>query len=106
MTLSNLLKNIPSQLPDEALDVLAKTQSIRIERIISYGHSSPDDYWYDQDETEWVMVVSGNAKLQFRETGDEITMVTGDWIEIPAHCRHRISWTDPGKPTIWLAIFY
>jgi cupin 2 domain-containing protein len=77
-----------------------------MERIISNGHASPDGFWYDQDRSEWVLVLKGRAGLMFEGTGDLIEMNPGDFIHIPAHCRHRVAWTDMTQKTIWLAIHY
>jgi len=27
-------------------------------------------------------------------------------VDLPAKCRHRVDWTDPDEPTVWLAVFY
>ena len=83
-----------------------RSPDVRIERIVSQGHCSADGFWYDQDENEWVMVVQGHATLEYEETGHVVEMKAGDWVDIPAHCRHRVAWTDPDQPTIWLAVFY
>ncbi|OAN11649.1 cupin [Photobacterium jeanii] len=103
---ANLLTNIPMSMPEEVFTDLVKTEHVRIERIISKGHVTPEGDWYDQDEHEWVMVVKGHAKLVFEEGLKEISLKEGDHINIPAHQRHRVSWTDPTQETIWLAVFY
>jgi cupin 2 domain-containing protein len=83
--------------------ILAAAQ-VRIERIISHGHASPEGFWYDQDQHEWVVVLKGAARLQFENR--MVEMKSGDFINIPAHRRHRVEWTTPDEPTIWLAVFY
>lgn len=70
------------------------------------GHASPPGFWYDQPEYEWVAVLAGEAKLRFADREDLIRLGPGDWINIPAHRRHRVEWTRPDAPTIWLAVFY
>lgn len=101
----NLYAKIPDEIPKEIFETLAGNKNIKIERIISQGHSSPKDFWYDQEETEWVILLKGNAKLQFE--GDKIIeMLPGDYINIPSHTKHRVEWTDPEVRTIWLAVFY
>jgi cupin 2 domain-containing protein len=103
---SNLFKNIPFELKDELIDILFEGKDIRIERIVSKGHSSPSGFWYDQDKNEFVIILKGSAGLMF-EGGDRvIIMRTGDSMNIPAHQRHRVEWTAPNKHTVWLAIFY
>lgn len=100
----NLLSNIPADLPEELTTVFQEGHGVRIERIVSTGHKSPEGFWYDQPEHEWVMVLKGAARLQFDDRVVEMT--AGDWINIPAHRRHRVEWTSPDEPTVWLAVFY
>ena len=104
--MNNIYINIPGNLSEEVTEILLKTDIIRIERIISNGQSSPDDFWYDQEENEWIIVLKGKAELLF-ETGNAIVnLVEGDYLNIPSHKKHRVQWTIPGTETIWLAIFY
>ncbi|MDR2551369.1 MAG: cupin domain-containing protein [Desulfobulbus sp.] len=102
-------KNIRDALPDtleiETFEDILRVPGVRIERIVSKGQASPEQGWYDQDEHEWVMVVAGKAAIEFAD-GSHCTMSAGDYLNIPARCRHRVSWTDPGDVTIWLAVFY
>ncbi|MCA9041262.1 MAG: cupin domain-containing protein [Planctomycetaceae bacterium] len=102
----NLFKNIPDHLPEELLEVLATCHNVRIERIVSQGHSSPDDFWYDQDEAEWVLLLAGAAQLTLQEPDEIITLQSGDYLLIPAHRKHHVDWTSPEEPTIWLAVFF
>jgi cupin 2 domain-containing protein len=83
----NLLSNIPATLPEELTTVLQEGNSVRIERIISTGHRSPEGFWYDQPENEWVMVLQGAARLQFEDR--VVELVSGDSISIPAHQKHQ-----------------
>jgi cupin 2 domain-containing protein len=100
----NLLANLPTSLPDELTTVLQEAKGVRIERIVSTGHKSPESLWYDQSEHEWVMVLNGAARLQFEDR--VVEMRAGDSINIPAHQKHRVEWTSPDEPTVWLAVFY
>ncbi|XZE43903.1 cupin domain-containing protein [Pirellulaceae bacterium SH467] len=100
----NLFTNLPSNLPDELSTTLLEADYVRIERIVSHGHSSPDGFWYDQDHHEWVVVLKGSARLQFEDC--MVEMKPGDFVNIPAHKKHRVEWTTPDEPTIWLAVFY
>ena len=88
----------------EVFDTLAAAGPVRIERIVSHGQASPEDFWYDQAQAEWVMVVQGAARLAFAD--GEVALAAGDWLTIPAHCRHRVAWTAPDQDTVWLAVFY
>lgn len=99
----NLLSNLPQNLPEELTTVLQEAHGVRIERIISTGHKSPSDFWYDQPEHEWVLVLKGAARLQFEDRAVEL--LPGDSINIPAHQKHRVEWTSPDEPTVWLAVF-
>jgi cupin 2 domain-containing protein len=101
----DLLANIPEALPRELVEVLATSPHVRIERIVSRGHASEPGFWYDQEESEWVLVVSGRARL-LCDGEPERTLGPGDWVDLPAHTRHRVTWTDPDQPTIWLGVFY
>lgn len=88
----------------EEIVVLQHLAQGRIERIVSQGHASPPGFWYDQPEDEWVLVLQGAGTIAFAEEGSEVTLCAGDYLHIPAHCRHRVAWTDPHLPTIWLAV--
>ncbi len=103
--MSNLFDDLPTDLPNELVEVLAETKRVRIERIVSTGNASPDGFWYDQVEHEWVIVLKGEAKLMF-ENGESVQMMPGDHVRIPAHKKHRVDWTTPDSPTVWLAVFY
>jgi cupin 2 domain-containing protein len=101
----NLLADVAENLAAEQIFTLARSPGAKIERIVSTGHSSPPGFWYDQDETEWVFLIAGSAGLLVEGEGCPRILGPGDFIEIPAHVRHRVEWTDAGKPTIWLAIY-
>lgn len=104
----NLFSDIPEHRSGdpERTERVAGDDRVRVERIVSHGHASPPGFWYDQDETEWVMVVSGMARLRF-EAGDRVLeMGPGDHVTIAAHERHRVDWTDPDTATVWLAVFF
>jgi len=104
--LTNLYSNLPNQMPDELVDTLLESQSCRIERIVSHGHASPSDFWYDQPQNEWVVLLQGAASLQFELQDQPLALKSGDFVNIPAHQKHRVEWTTPTEPTIWLAIHY
>jgi len=105
MTKNNIFSDLPTSLDQEVFEDILKRENIRIERIISQGHSAPETGWFDQDENEWVIVLTGSASLLF-EGEDEIELSAGDYLMIPAHQRHKVLKTDPEQPTIWLAIFF
>lgn len=105
MIMQNIFQAIPDNLTTEVSEILAQSDQVRIERIISKGHQSPQSGWYDQEQTEWVMVLAGEAILLF-EDGSRITMNTGDFITIPRHRKHKVVWTAPDIETIWLAVHF
>jgi cupin 2 domain-containing protein len=78
---------------------------VRIERIVSTRHASPDGFWYDQQEIKWVVVLKGEAKLLFAGDTQPIHLRPGDHVTISAHRWHRVEWTTPKEPTVWLAVF-
>jgi len=106
MNTGNIFADVPGQVPDELFEDLLKTGAVRVERIVSRGHRSPDGFWYDQDRNEWVIVLKGRARLRFDGQADAVELGAGDYINIPAHTRHRVEWTDPAADTVWLAVYY
>lgn len=101
----NIYNDVPSSVPNEIFNDLIANDSVRIERILSHGHSSPEEGWYDQDENEWVMVIEGQGVIEF-EDGRVVTLSKGDYINIAAREKHKVVGTDKDTVTIWLAVFY
>ena len=102
----NLFADIPENLREELVETILQASSFRIERIVSHGHCSPDGFWYDQDEHEWVILLKGSAVLRFEDQSENISMNPGDYINIEKHRRHRVEWTSTEQETLWLAIHY
>lgn len=102
----NLLAPLPDARGAEIVDKLLSRPGVRIERIVSLGQASPLGFWYDQREAEWVLLLSGAARLRFADEAEARLLAPGDWLDIAPHRRHRIDWTDPAMPTVWLAVFY
>ncbi|MDA4843931.1 cupin domain-containing protein [Hoeflea poritis] len=103
----NLLSDLPEgTAQDEIFDTLAMGPGMRIERIVSTGQVTAEGEWYDQDDDEWVVVIAGAARLKIEGEDDERRLGAGDWIHLPAHCRHRVTWTQESPPTVWLAVHY
>lgn len=105
MNPANIFSSLPTDLSLEVFENIVHTSNVKIERIISKGHHSPESGWYDQDVNEWVLVLQGKAILIF-ENGSKCELSAGDYINISAHVRHKLAWTSPEEITIWLAIFY
>ena len=101
----NIYQCIPSDLREEVIETIINTSGCRIERIVSYGQSSPPEYYYDQDESEWIILLKGQACLKYAD-GEDVLLSAGDYLNIPSHKRHRVEWTRENEETIWLAIFY
>jgi cupin 2 domain-containing protein len=90
----------------EAVAPIVSTSTMRIERIVSHGQASPPDFWYDQDWSEWVVVLAGSAAVLLDGEAEPRTLRRGDHLAIGAHVRHRVAWTDADEPTVWLAVHY
>jgi len=103
--MNNIFDSIPEDLQSEVFENLVAGDGVRIERIISKGHQSPESGWYDQDKNEWVLVLRGEAILLFADE-TSVRLKTGDFINIAAHKKHRVEWTSPDVETIWLAVHY
>ncbi|MGC1248314.1 MAG: cupin domain-containing protein [Spirulinaceae cyanobacterium] len=102
---NNLFDKIPTNLENEVFEQLVKSYHIRIERIISKGHTSPEFGWYEQKQNEWVIVLKGQAILSFANESS-VNLQEGDYINIEAYKKHKVEWTDPNIETIWLAVHY
>ena len=106
-TAGNLLTGLPCPpAAEEAFAELMRHPGVRIERIVSTGQCSPPDFWYDQAEGEWVLVLRGAARLRFADEEADRWLGPGDWVEIAPHRRHRVEWTAPDEATVWLAVFF
>lgn len=103
--MTNIFQNVPSDLPNEVFEDLVSTDHVRIERIISKGHCSEQDHWYDQSEHEWVMVLQGQGVIGL-ENGTRIELNPGDYFNLKAHQKHQVLSTSENEITIWLAVFY
>jgi cupin 2 domain-containing protein len=100
------LADVPTDLPAELVETLLDSSAVRVERIISHAHTSPAGFWYDQEEHEWVVVLRGAATVKIEGDDERLELRAGDSVNIPARARHRVEWTTPDEPTIWLAVFY
>ena len=100
----NLFADIPEGLEDESFRDILTRGNLRIERIVSQGHRSPEGFWYDQDWDEWVLLLSGRAGLEIEGRTKAVELGPGDHLLIQSHTRHRVAWTAAGENTIWLAV--
>ena len=101
-----LFDALPTAGLDEDVTTLLRTGGARLVRIVSTGQATPDGEWYDQDDNEWVVVLRGSAGLRIEGEDDVRVLSAGDYVDIPAHIRHRVEWTDAAEPTVWLALHY
>lgn len=101
----NIFQNIIEDYQNENFDTLLDLPNIRIERIVSNGQSSENNFWYDQDENEWILLIKGDAELEYK-TGEIIQLEKGDYEFIPKNKMHRVNYTSSEETTIWLAIFF
>jgi len=102
----NLLAGVPFGAGDEIFTPLLQRPGLRVDRIVSNGQATPPGEWQDNPEGEWVVLLVGSAELHFDGSPAPYVMLPGAWVHIPAHCRHRIEWTDQQQATVWLAIHY
>ena len=74
--------------------------------INSNGFVSPEGEWFDQAESEWVLVLRGSARLRLSSPDRLFDLSAGDHLMIPPHQRHRLDRTDPDPGTLWLALYW
>ena len=106
MNSNNLFSKIPHFMQEEISETLLKNENLKLERIISSGQATTPGEWFDQNTNEWVILLSGSAGLRFEDEEERCIMYPGDYVQIPAHKRHRVEWTDSEQKTVWLALHY
>lgn len=99
---TNLFSDLPEQAEEEIFTTLLQSPGCRIERIVSYGQTSPEGFWFDQAWDEWVLLIQGSAELDVE--GQTVKLVPGDHVLIKAGQKHRVTKTSKLEPTIWLTI--
>ena len=100
----NLLASLPAARDGEVTQLMVTGKGVRFERIVSLGQASPEGFWYDQEEAELVIVLAGRARLNIAGESQDRALGPGDAVFLPVRCRHRVAWTDPNHPTVWLAL--
>lgn len=105
MEAENIFASVIEEPEDELFDLLLNHGDLKIERIVSKGHTSPKSGWYDQDQNEWVIVLKGAATITL-ENDKPIQLKVGSYLNIPAHTKHKVTWTKPEVATVWLAVHY
>lgn len=102
----SLFAPIPGDITGEVVETLLETPAFRIERIVSRGHVTPPGQWLEQDAAEWVVLLSGSARLVLEGHPAPAALEPGMYVLIPAGRRHRVEATDPHGPSVWLAIHF
>jgi cupin 2 domain-containing protein len=102
----NFFSHLPVDCHAEVFETIVAAKKVRIERIVSCGQSTPDGEWYDQLHDEWVLLLAGSASIMLEDGQEPQKLLPGDYLLIPARCRHRVAWTDPLQKTIWLAVHF
>ncbi|WHI51735.1 cupin domain-containing protein [Microbulbifer sp. MLAF003] len=103
--MKNIFAHLPADTSVEHFTDIVKSGDMRIERIVSYGQSSPEQGWYNQEQNEWVIVLSGYGLIEFN-CGEKVRLEAGDFVEITAGRKHRVLETSSEEATVWLAVFY
>jgi len=104
--MKNIYNDIPGELPEELVELLAGGKDVKIERILSRGHCSSGDFWYDQEQSEFVLLLKGCASIRFEDAEKCVALGPGDYLNIESHRRHRVESTASDGETVWLAVFY
>lgn len=102
---NNIFAGLPNKLPEELFERIVEGKDFHLERIVSEGHTTPPNFWYAQENNEFVMLLSGSAKVLY-DDGTSFSLLPGDYINILAHQKHRVEETDENQKTIWLALHY
>ena len=105
VTAGHIFDALPREVDTELFDILVDNNNVKIERIASNGHSSPDSGWYVQDRNEWVIVLQGEATIAL-EDGHTVSLIAGSHLNIPAHTKHKVIWTKDKTETVWIAVHY
>lgn len=97
----SLFPEIASTADAETFTTLFEKVGVKIERIDSHGQASPEGFWYDQPQDEWLLLFKGSAVLEIADQ-PPLTLEAGDHLLIPAHLRHRVASTS--ADALWLAV--
>ena len=105
-SLANIFRAPEAPHTEESIEPLLQGSRFRVERIVSTGQTTPEGQWYEQERAEWVVLLTGGARLRFEDPAETLELAPGDCVNIPAQRRHRVEWTHQSEPTVWLAIHY
>ena len=100
----NIFDKIIVDKEEENFFEIFKNETIKIEKIVSNGQTSPENFWYEQEKSEFILLLEGFAILEFENR--EVELKKGDCLNIEAMEKHRVKFTSLNEPTIWFAVFY
>lgn len=100
----NVFEELPINKNEELFFEIFKNETIKIEKIVSNGQTSPDNFWYEQKENEFVLLLEGFAIVEFEDF--EMELKKGDCLNIKAMQKHRVKFTSLNETTVWFAVFY
>lgn len=100
----NIFDKIIVDKKEENFFEIFKNETIKIEKIVSNGQKSPEIFWYEQEKSEFILLLEGFAILEFEDR--EVELKKGDCLNIKAKQKHRVKFTSLDEPTIWFAVFY
>lgn len=100
----NIFDEIIVDKTEEKFFEIFKNETIKVEKIVSNGQKSPENFWYEQEKSEFILLLEGFAILEFEDK--KVELVKGDCLNIEAFQKHRVKFTSLEKPTIWFAVFY
>lgn len=103
--MNNIFKNIPLTDNEEIVDKLLEFDNICIERIVSNGENSPENFWYEQKSDEWVILIQGKAVIEY-ENSQIAELKRGDYIFIPSMQKHRVKQVSKNPNCIWVAVHF
>ena len=95
------IEKLPDIKEDEIVDILKENENVRIERIISAGQVSD---WMIQERKEYVVLLQGNAIIEFNDK--KVEMKAGDTLFIEKMERHRVTYTSENPCCIWFCIHF
>jgi cupin 2 domain-containing protein len=100
----NIFDEIIVDKSEEKFFEIFKNETIKVEKIVSNGQKSPENFWYEQEKSEFILLLEGFAILEFENR--EVELKKGDYLNIKAMEKHRVKFTSLDEPTVWFAVFY
>ena len=95
------IEKLPGIEEEEIVDILKENEDVKIERIISTGQVSD---WMVQEKREYVLLIQGNAVIEFNDK--TVEMKSGATIFIEKRKRHRVAYTSENPCCIWFCVHF